>query len=168
MLLLRELCRIMEVLDTDIEFTYILDDWDDFHTKASIGGRVISFDAHQQAPGVWQVSFHERTTGKNGETKRDFGATGSGNELAVFSMVKRSMEELIKTRNPDVINFTASKVDGDTRTKLYDRLIRKFASDKFDIDKRTLQGVPSVGMTRKDAKKAKQTNHDQYTLTRKQ
>lgn len=167
MLLLRELCRVLEALDTDIKFTYVVDDRDNFHTTAYIGGRVIAFDAHQHMPGAWLVSFHEKKTGKHGEPKREYGATGSGNELAVFSMVKRSMEELIKKKNPDVINFTASKVDGDTRTNLYDRLVRKFASDKFDIEKRTVQGVPSVGLTRKGAKKSKRDNHDQYTLTRK-
>jgi hypothetical protein len=77
----------------------------------------------------WYVDFE-------GQYNHD--ATGLGDEFRVFATVIDVMRWFIKEKSPPCFSFTAEKDptrSGDSRSKLYDRLIKRFARDiKYKVN----------------------------------
>lgn len=128
--------KLHEILDRKIEKEVVKDNEEVYRTKARIGDRIINFvaDLDDEEEDEWAVVFWETDLDGNG---LKFDVTGGGKELGVFSMVKSSMMELIKKRNPKIIFFSAEKGKGSGRSELYDRLIRRFKLPNYEYEKRT-------------------------------
>ena len=141
--------KIQEAFDTKVDYRIDRETDDRFVTSAIIGERKISFVAaiEDRSQKSWDVYFVQTTpAGKS----LSFAATGSGNELEVFSMVKSSMEEFMKKYEPNIVTFTASKLTGSTRGNLYDRMVRKFGGGKYDIARTEVHGDDLFTLTRKE------------------
>ena len=116
---------ITEVFTSNVSSEVVRATPDLYTTKATIGGRVIVFNAAQfeneHGESIWEIDFVEYE--KNG-IDATFGKTGSGSELQVFSFVIESIKDLIATYHPDELIFTSSKADKN-RTKLYQRMMNR-------------------------------------------
>jgi hypothetical protein len=129
--------KLNEILDKKVDYEVVKSSSSVFHTRAEINGRIINFGAVEEGPGEWEIEFNEKADGKI-----TYAATGSGGELEVFAMVKASTEEFVQRYKPRVMMFTSDK-DGTGRSKLYDKLAKKFkipgytylkgGTDKHDI-----------------------------------
>lgn len=146
----RQKSELHEVLNSKVDYQVKRNTETRFNTTAVIGDRRIEFDSelYDEDTNLWEVAFMETDMDGKGS---GFGITGSGKELEVFSMVRASMEELIRLRNPSIIKFTASKYPRDgVRADLYERLLRRFAADKYTIERNSID-----------------RNEDVFILTRK-
>lgn len=123
-----------ELLDRAIPYKVVVSSADKFVTAADIGGREIAVRCSKtvyQYNTLWFVEFAQVDGNKT-----TFKATGSGNELQVFSVVVSSIKELVSRYEPDMIRFTASKSEGeigDTRASLYARLAQRFKMPDYDL-----------------------------------
>lgn len=114
-----------EVFTSNVSSEVVRATSDLYTTKATIGGRVIVFNASQydddEGKSIWEIDFTEYEKDGTGTT---FRKTGSGNELQVFSFVIESIKDLISSYHPDQLTFTSHKAD-DNRTKLYQRMLNR-------------------------------------------
>ena len=94
-----------------------------FIVKKRIGDRTIHFSAGL-IDSIWEVNFAEEKD--DGSITVD--KTGSGNEVEVFSFVMNCMRDFIDEHNPKRMVFSATKSE-DSRVKLYQRLVNRFAKD---------------------------------------
>ena len=118
--------KLNEILSKKVDYEVTKETSERFDTMAKIGDRTISFTSgkvdHGDSLETWDVEFAEI---KNG--KKTYAASGSGNELEVFSMIKDSILELVSRYHPDKITFTAQKEgEGDKRANAYERLVKRF------------------------------------------
>ena len=62
--------------------------------------------------------------------------TGQGDSLRIFATVLKLTQDFVKKENPKYIEFSSSKLrdPGQSRDKLYDRLVKKYAGSKYNID----------------------------------
>jgi hypothetical protein len=116
---------ITEVFTSNVSSEVVRATSDLYTTKATIGGRVIVFNASQydddEGKSIWEIDFTEYEKDGTGTT---FRKTGSGGELQVFSFVIESIKDLIASYHPDQLTFTSHKAD-DNRTKLYQRMLNR-------------------------------------------
>lgn len=121
--------KLLEILDKKIT-NFEVHDEEDSHggnvlqIAAKIGDRKIQFHGESvlhDKKTHWEINFSEEKADK----KHTYELTGSGNEFAVFAFIKQCMEILINKHHPDTIYFTADKADGESRAKLYEKLLRK-------------------------------------------
>lgn len=113
-----------EAFTSNVPYTVVRSTNDLFTTKATIGNRVIVFNAGSNEEGpdiVWEVIFYEKRTGN-----MTYAKSGAGNEMKVFSFVIRSLEELAARYHPSQIRFSSHRADKN-RTSLYQRMISKIA-----------------------------------------
>jgi hypothetical protein len=74
--------------------------------------------------GNWQVVF---------DRNDDFGVTGGGDAQRIFATVLTAIKQFVKKYKPKSITFSASKdvdptsANPESRTKLYDRLVQRYA-----------------------------------------
>lgn len=117
---------LQELLNSKVKYTVTKETAKVFSTQAEIGGRMIHFEAINDGEQGWMIDFAEVVT-KNDRVGHNFGRTGSGSELQVFSMIVDSLKEFQARYHPTLITFTADKDgDSDTRAKLYRRLADKY------------------------------------------
>lgn len=114
---------VQEVFDSNVQGKLVRATNDLFTTRAEIAGRSITFNASRYEQGmepdaatVWEIEFTERTPGN-----LTYGKSGSGAELQVFAFVIESLKELISRYQPELIEFSSHKADGN-RTSLYRRI----------------------------------------------
>ena len=67
----------------------------------------------------WEIEFRKNYS---------VNASGEGDEFKIFSTVIAVIKEFIEQESPGVVMFYASKDDGDSRAKLYTRMVKRFAS----------------------------------------
>lgn len=130
---------ISEILKDKVDYKVIEDDDDEFQVEAEINGREIVFAAfhYDKDEQKWEVTFGERDKHENGMFRWD--KTGSGGELKVFAMVKTALENLIKKRKPNRIDFSADKhAEGEGRANLYDRMLKKFKIPGYTHERKSL------------------------------
>lgn len=131
--------KLTEILNKKVDYEVVRATNSVFHTRATIGDRVINFGAIDEED-YWELSFGEKT--KDG--KVTYKQTNSGNELEVFSMVKDSILEFITRYNPAVMELTADKSEGqevNTRANLYGRLINKFKLPGYTVNRESKNGT---------------------------
>ena len=75
---------------------------------------------HRRGVNKWEVSF---------AVDDEFSVTGEGDEIKVFSTVLDIISDVIQTKEPEELNFTAEKTldSSSSRIRLYNRLIKRFA-----------------------------------------
>ena len=59
--------------------------------------------------------------------------TGTGNQYAVFSTVIAIVKDFIRQVDPNQIVFSAARKEP-SRVKLYDRMVKMFPKDQYDIN----------------------------------
>ena len=75
---------------------------------------------------AWWVEF----------TRNDkYDLTGEGDAMRIFATVLKLTQDFIKKENPKYIEFSSSKLrdPGESRNKLYDRMVKKYAGSKYNI-----------------------------------
>ena len=112
---------VWEAFDTKVPYTVSSASNDSFETYAIIGNRKIVFVGEELEPESWEVSFDQRDS-----SGTQFGKTGSGSEMQVFSFVIESIKELISRYRPMELTFTSSKAD-ENRTSLYARMLKRIS-----------------------------------------
>jgi hypothetical protein len=134
---------LSELLNKKIKYDVVKDS-NSFEAIADIGERRIVFGFDRIDTNTWECAFGERKKSKSpfdrdGYASMNFDATGSGNELMVFSMIKEALIEFIKVYEPDLILFSAKKKDnGDsTRGNVYAGLLKRFKLTGYEIDRDT-------------------------------
>jgi hypothetical protein len=126
--------KLTEILDKVLSFKVTEDTNEAFFAEFKAGSREIRFYAsHDESEneidknhsGEWTIEFSEVVVSQYGsDSRNEYGATGSGNELAVFATLKAILKEFIKAKKPGVIKFDADKSEGN-RVNLYTRLVKK-------------------------------------------
>ena len=89
--------------------------------EAYIEGKKLFIFFDQNSKGVWETLF---------TVDSELEVTGGGDEIAVFSTVLDVMNDFIEKYEPEKISFEATKskeTRDSSRTKLYDRIIKRFA-----------------------------------------
>lgn len=120
---------VTEILaDKPVGGTKLVDDSNTFIVSKKIGDREIVFQARKSG-GVWDVFFLEAT-----KDEAHFDATGSGEEIKVFSFVVNTFRQFVEKKKPEVIEFTA-KSEEKNRSRLYQRMVDRFAGNEFTVEK---------------------------------
>lgn len=119
--------QINELFDRPARWRLVKDTGNIIKYRSSINDKnlVVFFHRHgisDDTSSKWEVSF---------TVDGDFSTTGGGDEIKVFSTVLDIMKDVIETKNPEELSFTAEKsLDSDSsnsRIRLYSRLIKRFA-----------------------------------------
>jgi hypothetical protein len=139
---LEEDLKIFELFNSAGNIKVVEESQHVFATEMDLGDRKISFVADESVTFEdktwWNVVFAE----VDASGKSYFHLTKNGHEFEIFSMVKQSMEMLIKKYKPDVIIFTAGKEDK-SRASLYQRMLKKFLKgysiESYDKNKYQIQ-----------------------------
>jgi hypothetical protein len=95
-------------------------DYDALATLAD--GTYLSIMFNREEDGEYQIEFHRNHSQE---------VTGEGDAQRVFATVLGAIQQFIKTQQPERVRFSATKDDEDnsqSRTKLYDRLVQRYAS----------------------------------------
>ena len=90
----------------------------------------------------WRLSFV-----RDGKTVR----TGQGDAMRIFSTVLKLTQDFVKKENPKYLEVNASKLrdPGESRERLYDRMLKKYAGSKYKIDMRKSGDDTTWYLTRK-------------------
>jgi len=129
---------ITEILSSTVPCEVVEENDEHFVTKAKIGGRWIYFatECLSKKQKHWEAAFSQQV----GKDDFDFGLTGSGNELEVFSMVKDSMLAFIKKYEPWTIDFIADKDGGkkkNARGNVYEKLVNRFKIPGYKMERKS-------------------------------
>jgi hypothetical protein len=95
-------------------------DYDALATLAD--GTYLSIMFNHEEDGEYQIEFHRNHSQE---------VTGEGDAQRVFATVLGAIQQFIKKQQPERVRFSATKDDEDnsqSRTKLYDRLVQRYAS----------------------------------------
>jgi hypothetical protein len=115
---------ITEIFDSPYDYTgewINRNHWKGFFTtKDNIRYRVTIFNYRS-----WEIIFSR-------DEDNEVGITNTGDSVRIFSTVAKIVEEFIKERQPEKIQFS-SKTKEPTRIKLYNMLAKKLA-DKYGYD----------------------------------
>ncbi|AGN30040.1 hypothetical protein VPFG_00035 [Vibrio phage nt-1] len=98
---------------------------------------------YQSNKDAWEVVF----LGKNADGDYTYRATGAGNMYGVFATVMSGMKEFIDEREPEQIYFSAERnieSGSDSRVKLYNRLVRRYAASLTDYTTKTVENRAST------------------------
>ena len=113
---------ITELFDKPARWDLQINEPDILRYEANINGSTLLINFIERGLYDWEMDF--KVDGKSN-------ITGGGNEIAIFSTVLDAMKDFDE-RIDDIrfITFDAAKGGdlGDSRVKLYEKLIRKFAS----------------------------------------
>jgi len=93
--------------------------------QSNVNGKDLAVVFDIISPGTWEVIFTvDSELAVTGE--------GDGDEMKVFSTVLDIMSDFIKNKDPEQLYFTAEKspVYGSSRIRLYNRLVKRFASSR--------------------------------------
>lgn len=128
---------LAELADRKSDFEITSSDDGSFGAEAIVGDRKILFSAVEVEIKIWYVSFAELKDTGDGDYEEDFGATGSGNEFEVLSLITTLMKEFLKRNDPEEIRFSASKdFKSGVRAKIYrrlaDRLLKGYKREEDD------------------------------------
>ena len=126
--------KLTEILDKALPFKVTENTNEAFFAEFKAGSREIRFYASYDESEneidknhltEWTIEFSEVVVSQYGsDSRNEYGATGSGNELAVFATLKAILKEFIKAKKPGIIKFDADKSEGN-RVNLYTRLVKK-------------------------------------------
>lgn len=92
----------------------------------------------------WGFDFG-RSVGKNAPVST---ITGTGKQYAVFSTVVDIVKDFIRQIDPDQLVFSAAR-DEPSRVKLYDRMVKMFPKDRYDINVSDVQDSSHYYITKK-------------------
>ena len=117
--------QINELFDKPVRWQMTRDSRGAVDYQSNVNGKdlVVVFDII--APGAWEVIFTvDYELAITGE--------GDGDEMRIFSTVLDIISDFIKNKDPEKLYFTAEKTpdSSNSRIRLYNRLIKRFASSR--------------------------------------
>jgi len=112
---------IAELFDKPARWALTTEREDELKYESLVNGKILLAVFEEGATNQWTLSF---------TINGDLTTTGGGDEIPIFSTVLDMTADFIERIDPKSISFDAFKeVDGrDSRIKLYDRFIKRFAS----------------------------------------
>ena len=131
---------LSEAFDSSVQSEIVSQNSEEFTTSANIGNRTIIFQARNFGKDGWYISFVEK--GPKTRTwidkippktdRESYKATGSGNQMQVFSFVIQSIRTLIESYDPERIVFTSMK-EGN-RADLYAKMISRIQVPGYKLN----------------------------------
>jgi hypothetical protein len=88
-------------------------------------GIEVTFTQSRLVEHEWEIEFTKNTMSDDGWTTKTLEPTGTGNEFVVFSTVLDIIRAFMQITSPSKMTFSAGDIG--SRTKLYSRLVGKFA-----------------------------------------
>lgn len=129
--------KISELLDTKRKVEIVKDTERAYYGRAEFNGVPIEFrlDRWPNDPkdGRWQFTFV--AIGDEFDDGETYHKTGQGDELAVFATAKNFVDDFLKTVKPIALYFEADKLEGDSRSKLYNRFISRWTPAGYEHDR---------------------------------
>ena len=120
---LRRATGIMEAFDQPYPVKWEKGEFGDYDALATLAdGTYLSIMFNREEDGEYQIEFHRNHSQE---------VTGEGDAQRVFATVLGAIQQFIKKQQPERVRFSATKDDEDnsqSRTKLYDRLVQRYAS----------------------------------------
>jgi hypothetical protein len=120
---LRRATGIMEAFNQPYPVKWEKGEFGDYDALATLAdGTYLSIMFNREEDGEYQIEFHRNHSQE---------VTGEGDAQRVFATVLGAIQQFIKTQQPERVRFSATKDDEDnsqSRTKLYDRLVQRYAS----------------------------------------
>ena len=114
---------ITELFDQPYKATWEKSDYGDYDALVKLpDGTPLSIMFNHEGDGEYQIEFYRNNS-------QD--VTGEGDAQRIFATVLNAIQKFIQKQHPERIRFSATKDDdGDnqSRTKLYDRLVQRYAS----------------------------------------
>jgi len=112
--------QINELFDKPARWRLVKDTDKIIKYRSSIDDKDLVVFFHRRGSNKWEVSF---------AVDHEFSVTGEGDEIKVFSTVLDIISDVIQTKEPEELNFTAEKSldSSSSRIRLYNRLIKRFA-----------------------------------------
>ena len=117
--------QINELFDKPARWQMTRDSRGAVDYQSNVNGKDLAVVFDIISPGTWEVIFTvDSELAVTGE--------GDGDEMKVFSTVLDIMSDFIKNKDPEQLYFTAEKspVYGSSRIRLYNRLVKRFASSR--------------------------------------
>jgi hypothetical protein len=114
---------VSEAFDQPYPIKWEKGEFGDYDALATLAdGTYLSIMFNREEDGEYQIEFHRNYSQE---------VTGEGDAQRVFATVLGAIQQFIKTQQPERVRFSATKDDEDnsqSRTKLYDRLVQRYAS----------------------------------------
>ena len=117
--------QINELFDKPARWQLTRDSRGAVDYQSNVNGKDLAVVFDIIATGTWEVIFSvDSEVAITGE--------GDGDEMKVFSTVLDIISDFIKNKDPEKLYFTAEKspVYGSSRIRLYNRLVKRFASSR--------------------------------------
>lgn len=160
--------ELKEAFDSKVDYKITVSDSDHYKAKATINNRVLIVDIFKQSGNTmndWDLMFSEELEYRKGEKIKTYSQTGSGGEFKVFSMIKDVITGFMEQYKPDHLEFTADKEHGETRARLYGRMIKKLNVPGYDLKIVDRQAPDTIFiLSRKDLKESLDSKVD-YKIT---
>lgn len=103
------------------------DSYYSYSFRASDGSNVEVYVDTEEQDDVWTLEF-SRTYPAQMHNPNRHGKTGTGDAWKIFATVLAATRDFIERQEPTTIEFFSGKND-ESRTRLYDRMVRRFASE---------------------------------------
>jgi len=117
--------QINELFDKPARWQLTRDSRGAVDYQSNVNGKdlVVVFDII--APGTWEVIFSV-------DSEIAITGEGDGDEMRIFSTVLDIISDFIKNKDPEKLYFTAEKSpdSGSSRIRLYNRLVKRFATSR--------------------------------------
>ena len=93
--------------------------------QSNVNSKDLEVAFNLTSPGTWEVIFSV-------DSELAMTGKGDGDEMKIFSTVLDIISDFIKNKDPEKLYFTAeeSPVYGRSRIRLYNRLVKRFASSR--------------------------------------
>jgi len=133
--------QVDEVFDKKITKRVIQNSANHYVAVADIGEGKIVFDAEEPGeddgdePGTWDIVFKQNAP--NVDATNEFGMTGNGNEFEVMGFIKDCIAEFIRDYQPQVIRFSADKLEqDDSRSSVYSKMLKRYCPPNYTMEVR--------------------------------
>lgn len=117
--------QINELFDKPARWQLTRDSRGAVDYQSNVNGKDLAVVFDIIAPGTWEVIFAV-------DSEIAITGEGDGDEMRVFSTVLDIISDFIKNKDPEKLFFTAEKSpdSSSSRIRLYNRLVKRFASSR--------------------------------------
>lgn len=135
---------ISEILDTRARPNIVAQTQRTKVYDITVGGNKVIFTLSLDSPGSWTFYFK----GEDGS----FDISGKGGEFKVFAAAKWIVDDLVKERAPNKIEFEAQKDvetdDPEKRVNLYRKFLKKHTPHRYRVTERETDAAVYFTLTR--------------------
>jgi hypothetical protein len=149
-----------ELFNTQVPLRKVVDEDDVTYVGRLSDGTVLKIMFQYTLDGCYTLSF---ARGKRTDfADADFDKNGMGNEQEVFSAVIQATQEFLNQYQPESLDFTAAKPEGDSRinsrTNLYGAVVSRFKHPNYFVKKIKYGINDEYQIIRKDSQAAKRAD----------